>query len=192
MAKNINLYENNYVKTWEDIKRKLDIWNRMNLSFLGRISIIKMNVLPKILFLFQTIPIIGNTRCIEKWQKVISKFIWMGKRPRVKYKILIDITERGGYGLPDLKLYYEAACLLWLRDWCLLKNTDVLDLEGHDIHFGWHAYLNYGKTKAHRNFINHIIRKPLYEVWDKYKKYLEPHIPNWISPLEATAVKKKI
>lgn len=119
--KNINLYEDNYTNCWKDIKRQLETRTRLNLSFLGRISVIKMIVLPKLLFLFQTIPITGKTSGINKWQKEISKFLWKGKRPRVKHGILIDTVERGGYGLPDLKLYYEASCLLWLKDWYLFK-----------------------------------------------------------------------
>lgn len=121
----------------------------------------------------------------------ISKFIWEGRRPRIKHKLLIDVKERGGFGLPNLKLYYEAGCLFWIRDWCLLQNTNLLDLEGHDNLFGWHAYLNYDKTKAHKGFLNHIIRKALYRVWIKYKDLIEYKTPQWISALEANAVKKK-
>lgn len=56
--KNIDLFENNYGKIWNEIKKDLIKWSQQNLSLLGRISVVKMNVLPPILYLFQTIPIV--------------------------------------------------------------------------------------------------------------------------------------
>lgn len=68
----------------------MEKWNRMNLSLFGRISIIKMNVLPRVMYLLQNIPIIKNTRSLDSWQRKIMKFIWAGKRARVKLRIMCD------------------------------------------------------------------------------------------------------
>uniref|UniRef100_A0A670K4U7 Uncharacterized protein n=1 Tax=Podarcis muralis TaxID=64176 RepID=A0A670K4U7_PODMU len=149
-----------------------------------------MNVLPKMLFLFQTLQIMDKMECFGKWQRDISKFVWQGKKPRIKFKILTDAKERGGFALPDLKLYYEAAAFCWLKDWLLLENTDVLDLKGFNNVFGWHAYLWYDKVKSHKAFKNHIVRKALFNVWTKYKDLLENKTPRWLSPMEAKAQKR--
>lgn len=93
------------------------------LSLLGRILVIKMNVLPKMLFLLQSIPLINNAGDFRKWQKDIIRFIWQGENPRIKYKLLIDSKDRGGFSLPDLRLYYEASCLCWLGECILFKNS---------------------------------------------------------------------
>lgn len=169
MAKNINLYQDNSVKTWNEIKRNLEIWGGLHLSFWGRISTIKMNVLLKMIFSLQTIPVLGRMRCFKDWQRDISKFTWQGKRPRIKHELLIDVKGRGVFSLPDHKLYHNAACLSWIREWVVLQNTDLLDIEGFDSHYGWHTYLAYDKVKVHKGFLNHMIRKPLYKVWTKYK-----------------------
>lgn len=129
--KNINIYKDNYEKVWIGVRKNLEIWNRMNLSLLGRIAAIKMNVLPKMLFYFQTIPIISNTAYFKEWQKEIVRFIWNGKRPQIKYKILTDIKERGGK----------------------LEKEEAIELEGHDNRFGLHAYLWYEKAKVHIYFL---------------------------------------
>ena len=189
-ARNSNIFEDNYVKVWKDVKMDLERWGKMQLSLLGRISTIKMNVLPKMLFLFQTIPIISNMGCFKQWQREVARFIWQGKRPRIKYKILIDSRERGGFALPDLKLYYEAACLCWIKEWITLKNTRLLDLEGYGRRFGWHAYLWYDKVRVNRDFLNHCIRRSIFVTWSKYKELLERRVPQWISPMEALAQKK--
>lgn len=52
-------------------------WDKLLLSLLGRISVIKTNVLLRILFLFQTI--IETSVPFKQWQKEISKFVWQGK-----------------------------------------------------------------------------------------------------------------
>lgn len=60
-----------------------------------------MAVLPKVLFLLQTIPIIKEEKQFETWQKKINKFIWQGKRARIKTKYLMENTQRGGLQLPN-------------------------------------------------------------------------------------------
>uniref|UniRef100_A0A670IW01 Reverse transcriptase domain-containing protein n=1 Tax=Podarcis muralis TaxID=64176 RepID=A0A670IW01_PODMU len=188
-GKNLNLFKDNYEKCWSEIKKDLETWSRLKLSLLGRIAAVKMNVLPKMLFLFQTLQIVDRVECFGKWQKDIMKFVWQGKKPRIKFKILTDAKERGGFALPDLRLYYEAASFCWMKDWFLLENTDVLDLEGFNNAFGWHAYLWYDKVKVHKLFKNHIVRKALFNVWIKYKDLLENKTPRWLSPMEAKASK---
>uniref|UniRef100_A0A670J4J4 Reverse transcriptase domain-containing protein n=1 Tax=Podarcis muralis TaxID=64176 RepID=A0A670J4J4_PODMU len=189
-AKNINLYKDNYDATWRSIKKDMEIWGRMKLSFLGRIAVVKMNILPRMLFLFQTIPILKGLKQCKEWQRALAKYIWQGKRPRIKMKILIDKKERGGFSLLDLSLYYEAACILWLKDWIKLENRELLDLEGFNNRYGWHSYLWYGKVKVHKSFLNHIFRGPLYQAWERNKNLLERKTPWWISPIEALTVKK--
>uniref|UniRef100_A0A670IGN9 Reverse transcriptase domain-containing protein n=1 Tax=Podarcis muralis TaxID=64176 RepID=A0A670IGN9_PODMU len=188
--KNINLMEDNYTNTWKEIRKDLDTWNRIKLSWSGRMAAIKMSLLPKLLFLFQNIPIIRGTSVFNDWQKVLSKFIWQGKRPRIRFKLLTDQRDRGGFAVPNLKLYYEASCLCWVKEWIVIKNTDQLDLEGFNIRFGWHAYLWRNKEKVHKGFSNHIIRGPLLEVWERNKKLLERNTPWWLSPIDNLTIKK--
>ena len=125
---------------------------------MGRISTIKMNILPRILFLFQTIPVLITEKTFKIWQKDLSKFIWQGKKPRIKFKLLQDDKEKGGFGLLDLRLYYEACGVMWLKEWIILENHMTLNLEGHYLKFGWHGFLWYDKIKANKAFNNHCIR----------------------------------
>uniref|UniRef100_A0A8C0H6J8 Uncharacterized protein n=1 Tax=Chelonoidis abingdonii TaxID=106734 RepID=A0A8C0H6J8_CHEAB len=42
---------------WNKIIKDLEEWNKYEISWLGRVALVKMNVLPKLLFLFQCIPV---------------------------------------------------------------------------------------------------------------------------------------
>uniref|UniRef100_A0A670KC70 Reverse transcriptase domain-containing protein n=1 Tax=Podarcis muralis TaxID=64176 RepID=A0A670KC70_PODMU len=189
-TKNINLVEDNYNKIWRECKRDLDSWSRLHLSWEGRMAAIKMNILPRMIFLFQSIPVIRGTTMFKDWQRTLSRFIWQGKRARIKYKLLTDRRERGGFAVPNLQLYYEASCLCWVKEWIVLDNTDLLDLEGFDARFGWHAYLWQDKGRVHKGFANHIIRGALLEVWNRCKNLIEKGTPWWLSPIDILVIKK--
>lgn len=93
--------------------------------------------------------------------KIISKYIWDEKKLRIKMKCLCDRNERGGLQLPNLKLYHEEVGLSWMQEWLKLENDSILNLKGHNLLYGWHAYLYYKKNKSDKLF-NHVIRNSLY------------------------------
>lgn len=45
------LFQNNHVKTWNEVKKDVLRWEKLPFLLLGRISMIKINVLPRIMFL---------------------------------------------------------------------------------------------------------------------------------------------
>lgn len=49
--------EDNYLSLLEKIKADTQRWIDLPLSLIGRVNIIKMNVLPKLIYLFQCIPL---------------------------------------------------------------------------------------------------------------------------------------
>lgn len=159
-------------------------WEKLNLSLLGKIAFIKMIVLPKVFFFLQTIPVVKGEKQFDEWQKRISKFLWSGKRARIKMKHLMDDKNRGGLQLPNFKLYQDAVCLTWIRDWVNLSNQKLLNLEGFNRRFGWHSYLFYEKLKVDNTFAHHYIRNNLLNTWLKYIQRIDLKRPLWMSPFD--------
>uniref|UniRef100_A0A803THD1 Reverse transcriptase domain-containing protein n=1 Tax=Anolis carolinensis TaxID=28377 RepID=A0A803THD1_ANOCA len=184
-SSNAQLFKNNYEKKWKERKEKLKNWRFLQLSLLGRIAIVKMKILSEVNFLFQNLPILRSKKTIAEWQKDIQRFIWEGKKARIGFKNLKDISKRGGMGLPDLQLYYDAAALSWVKDWTTLNKRKTLALEGQDLRKGWHSYLCREKPIKERNFKNHFLRAALIGTWEKYKIRFYKKVPLWCSPLGA-------
>ena len=103
------LYKLNFKVTLTKIKSDLDRWFDLPLSWMGRISLIKMNVLPRILYPMQMLPLKINRKVILDIERLLSKFIWHGKKARIKMKILQLPIDRGGQAFPNF-LYYNWAC----------------------------------------------------------------------------------
>uniref|UniRef100_A0A671TVT9 Reverse transcriptase domain-containing protein n=1 Tax=Sparus aurata TaxID=8175 RepID=A0A671TVT9_SPAAU len=113
------LSQRNYSPIQKQIKEDIARWNLIPyLSFGSRIDSIKMNILPKLLYLFQTLPTELGQKQFNEWDKILSRYIWQGKKPRIRFKTLQLAKAKGGWGLPSLRDYYWAAQLRPLICWC--------------------------------------------------------------------------
>lgn len=73
--KTSTLMEDNYLKLLQELQKDLARRDKLQLSFMGRIATINMNVLPRILFLFQMTPVILKQTFFKDLNKIIQKFI---------------------------------------------------------------------------------------------------------------------
>ncbi len=102
-------------------KIKLDIawWNLLTFfNMRSGIDSVKQNILPRLLFLFQSLMVSLPKKHFFEWDKLLSRFIWQGKKPRVIFKTLQLSKERGGVALPCLHKYFWAAQLRLIVCWC--------------------------------------------------------------------------
>lgn len=104
-----DLYNLNFSPLLQTIKRDLERWCGLPLSLLGRIHLIKMNILPRLLYLFQMLPIMLSKKIIAQVNISIMSFIWGKKRPRLRYSFLCSPTKQGGLAAPSITLYQLTA-----------------------------------------------------------------------------------
>lgn len=126
-----DLFQVNYTPLLSKIKEELEYWNLLPISFIGRINVIKMNVLPRFNYLFQSLPCYLNKPFFQSINKIISSFIWKNSTPRISLKTLTKSKEKGGLGLPDFQLYYWAAQTKDIISWIQNRTTaHWTDIEG--------------------------------------------------------------
>lgn len=119
LTKNLaQLYDVNYKQINRNIYDDLGRWGVLPLDLGSRIRTIKMNILPRLLYLFTALPVEVPLKQFREWDRHLSRFIWNNKRPRVRYSTLQLPGERGGMALPCLKDYFLSAQLRPLWCWC--------------------------------------------------------------------------
>lgn len=120
IPKHLNLIiAENYDILFSKIKSDLTRWNLIPFLGLGqRVEVIKMNLLPRLLYLFQNIPVELPKGKFQELDKLISRFIWQGKKPRIRYKTLQLAKDKGGLALPNIKNYHQAAQIKILVNIC--------------------------------------------------------------------------
>lgn len=113
------LEEINYSPLKKEIVTDINRWNLIPyLNISSRIESVKMNILPRLLYLFHSIPIGKYEQYFMDWDKILSRFVWGGKKPRIKYQTLQLPKGKGGLALPCLKNYYRAAQIRPMIGWC--------------------------------------------------------------------------
>lgn len=103
------IFRENYGAAVHKLETDVESWIRLPLSLLGRISIMKMVVLPRFLFLFLNIPMVLPIAFFSRLHSIMIRLAWAGKSARIKWTTLTLPYHMGGLGAPDFLLYYRAA-----------------------------------------------------------------------------------
>ena len=105
------LVEENYKTLMKEIKKMKPTKGKIFHVWIRRINILKITVLPKTIYRFNSIPIKLPMAFFTELQEKISQLLWKHKSSQIAKAILRKKIRAGRSNLSDFRLYYKATVI---------------------------------------------------------------------------------
>ena len=88
-------------------------WQKRNLTFFGKITVIKTLIMPKFVYLVQSLVV--PPYVIKTIDSLIYSFLWSGKKEKIKRLTLIGNKLKGGIEMCDTNSFFISLKINWIK-----------------------------------------------------------------------------
>ena len=113
--------EYNFTRVKENIKVVLNIWKSRNLTIMGKNTIIKNLVLPKVSYVTSFLK--EPKDFVKEIQGLLIKFLWHGGKSKIKYSALLKDQKEGGLKFPDLQTKIDTQRIMLVKRLLIDSNS---------------------------------------------------------------------
>ena len=163
------MYDKNFKSLKNETEEDTRKWKDLPCSWVGRLNIVKMAILPKAIYRFNAMPIKIPAKFFTDLDKIVLNFTWKGKKPRRATTILYNKRTSGGVTIHDSKVCYRATVLKTAWYWHKNRQEDQWNqTEDLDINPYTYEQLIFGKEAKKYN----LEKESIFNKWCWH---------NWIS-----------
>ena len=166
-----NIVATNYENIMDSSLKAIERWMTLPISLIGKI--LKMNILPKFLYLFQNVPLAPPEGTFTRIKSLFTKFIWNKKCPRLRLSLLYLPFDTGGLKCPNLYWYYLAVQLRTIMFYfCKENSPSWVGMEEYSLQIPLNLYLYSTVLKHIRTHTTHPIVLNMINIWYEVRKYM--------------------
>ena len=96
----------------DKIKRIIALWRMRNLTYYGKVVIVKLLLISQLIYLATCYKI--PDKHIKELNKIIFSFLWNSKKEKVKRVVVMNSVLQGGLGMIDIESRMKSLKLSWL------------------------------------------------------------------------------
>ena len=90
-----------------EIKALYKVWLKRQITPLGRVAVLKSQILYKIIHLWILLPNPPDS-LMDALKKSVFQFVWNRKQDRINRKVTVKTIAKGGPGIPNIRHYVNA------------------------------------------------------------------------------------
>ena len=184
----LEMVDHNYCEKIKEIKRQIISWSKRTLTVLGRITVVKSLLVPKLNYLLLSLPE-PNSHIMVDINRSFYSFIWGNKPDKISREQMCQLYSEGGVKMINIFIHAKSLKISWIRRF--LSDSQVENYTFHMFHsflpqnYSFHLYMGSLYYKKMAEFTLNPFWKEVLLAWSDLVELFIDNIacqPLWNNP----------